>query len=183
MRIISGTLKGRKIHAPVALPVRPTTDFAKEALFNILNNLVNFDDCEVLDLFAGTGNITYEFISRNVKSVLSVDINSKCVDFIKKAAFDLQLHNIKAIKMDAFAFIAICKAKYDIIFCDPPYTMDYTKLLEIPAIIFNQQLLNETGLLIIEHQKNISFVKHPNFFDQRHYGKVNFSFFKFENTT
>ncbi len=179
MRIISGRNKGRKIIAPGNLPVRPTTDFAKEALFNILNNHYDLEGIEVLDLFAGTGNISYEFISRNALNVLAVDNNHACLKFIQQTAAKLIYTNLHAIQSDYKAFILHTQQKWDIIFADPPYEMpDVTSL---PSLIFEKQLLKPGGVFVIEHKKSLDFIEFPHFADHRKYGNVNFSFFTEKN--
>ncbi|RLD62166.1 MAG: 16S rRNA (guanine(966)-N(2))-methyltransferase RsmD [Bacteroidetes bacterium] len=176
MRIISGKNKGRKIVAPANLPVRPTTDMAKESLFNILNNLIDFEGLDVLDLFAGTGNISYEFASRGCNSITSVDSNNNCARFINETAEKLDFKNLKVIRSDAKMFLNNAYGKWDVIFADPPYDMQDTGF--IPTITNNRKLLNPNGLLIIEHNEAKDFSKHSGFFDHRKYGKVNFSFFQ-----
>lgn len=177
MRIISGKNKGRKIVAPANIPVRPTTDMAKESLFNILNNLINLDGLDILDLFAGTGNISYEFASRGCKSITSVDSNIQCTRFIEDTSEKLNFENLTVIRSDAKRFLDNAFSKWDVIFADPPYTMEETGF--ITKITHDRQLLNPDGLLIIEHNEVKDFSKHEGFFDHRKYGKVNFSFFKY----
>lgn len=174
MRIINGKNEGRKIEAPTSLPVRPTTDLGKESLFNILNNYFNFDSIKVLDLFAGTGNITYEFASRDALSVTAVDNYQGCTDFIRKTITSLGYENVSIIRGDAFQFVAKSKQKYDIIFADPPYDMEGVE--KIVESVFKNNLLNPDGWLIIEHSRNYDFSKHPHFYEHRKYGKLNFSF-------
>ncbi len=181
MRIISGSHRGRHIMAPANLPVRPTTDLAKESLFNILNNSIDLEEVSVLDLFAGTGNISYEFASRGSKTVVAVDINLRCTDFIKRTAAMLNFDAIQVIKSNVFGFLKFANRPYDIIFADPPYDMENISLL--PDLIFQNNLLNDNGLLIIEHSKDNDFALHPNFSHIRNYGKVNFSFFENKNET
>lgn len=177
MRIISGTLRGRRLNPPVTLPVRPTTDFAKEALFNILNNLVAYESITVLDLFAGTGSISFEFISRGAKEVYSIDLNSACTKFIGNTATTFNANNLTVIQKDAFKFLEKTNLKFDLIFADAPFDMPNTK--DIYKLIFERQLLNEDGWLIIEHSADKSFIS-ENYFNQlRKYGKVHFSFFHF----
>jgi 16S rRNA (guanine966-N2)-methyltransferase len=176
MRIISGKYRGRQIHTPGNLPVRPTTDFAKESLFNILNNVVDFEDISVLDLFAGTGNISYEFFSRGAVMVTCVELDSKCVAFINKTIHMLNADNLEVIRTDVFHYLKRPYESFDIIFADPPYQMENIK--EIPDLIFQSQILKEDGWFILEHSKRQDFSKDP-FFDQhRKYGNVNFSFFR-----
>lgn len=175
MRIISGTYKGRRISAPSNITARPTTDFAKEGLFNLLNNRIDFEDIDVLDLFAGTGGIGIEFVSRGCNSAISIEQNERHCAFIRKVCEDLKIKNLSLMKTDVFRFINSCHSKFDLIFADPPYELK--ELKEIPDIIFKNQLLIEDGLFILEHSSKDSFVSHPNFDDHRNYGNVNFSFF------
>ncbi|MGB3947780.1 MAG: RsmD family RNA methyltransferase [Bacteroidia bacterium] len=181
MRIIGGTYKGRVLHPPKNLPVRPTTDFAKESLFNILNNHIDFDGLKVLDLFCGTGNITFEFFSRGSNDITSVDSNYQCCDFVKKTVNSLQMTNVKTIKSDVFVFLNKAFAKYDLVFADPPYAMEPEKFARIPQLVFEKQMLNTNGWLIVEHGQNINFTTHPFFTEHRKYGNVNFSFFRMQN--
>lgn len=174
MRIICGKNKGRQITAPANLPVRPTTDMAKESLFNILNNYFYFDRVTVLDLFSGTGNITYEFASRGALSVTSVDINQRCADFIHRTVNQLSYNQVAVIKADAFLFTQRCKQQFDIIFADPPYDME--GIGKIIDNVFAQNLLKPDGWLVMEHPKHYDFSQHPKFYDHRNYGKVNFTF-------
>lgn len=175
MRIISGKYKGRKIEPPGKLPVRPTTDFAKEGLFNVLNNMIDFEGMEVLDLFAGTGNISFEFISRGCSSVLAVEQNFNCVKFINSMSEVLNERNVRAQKSDVFRFLGFASHQFDLIFADPPFDLDNAKLL--PGIIFERKLIKPEGILIIEHSERIDFLKLPGYSQTRKYGKVNFSFF------
>ncbi len=174
MRIIGGKNRGRRIITPNNLPVRPTTDLGKESLFNILNNYFHFDRISVLDLFSGTGNITYEFASRDAVSVTAVENNFHCVDFIKKTLQRLNYDNTMVIKDDVFHFLGHCRQKFDVIFADPPY--DLPNLEKVVEDVFARYLLNPNGWLIIEHSKAYDFSEHPNFFQHRKYGRLNFSF-------
>ena len=176
MRIVSGKYKRRIITPPNNLPVRPTTDMAKESLFNILGNYIDFRDVNVLDLFAGTGNISYEFVSRGCISVTSVDQDFGCVKFIKDTAQKLDMPELNVIKQDAFKFIEITKRKYDLIFADPPYKIENIK--DICNMVFDNNLLESNGWLVIEHPGEIEFSGEPKFFEHRKYGRVNFSFFQ-----
>ena len=176
MRIISGIHKGRRINPPKNIPVRPTTDFAKEGLFNILNNKIDFEEINVLDLFAGTGNISFEFVSRQSLSITSVDLNYRCTEFIKNTAKELHYENLRAIKANVLKFLTTAKNTYDLIFADPPYDME--EIEQIPELIFNNQLLSEEGIFILEHSRKFDFSDHPHFAEHRKYGNVNFSFFK-----
>ena len=177
MRIISGKHKGRKITAPSKLPVRPTTDMAKEGLFNILNNTYYFNDISVLDLFSGTGNIAFEFGSRGCLAITAVDENLGCIKFISETTELLELP-INAIKSDVFSYLEKSGNKFDIIFADPPYNLDFDDFSNIPALIFSRELLLEDGVLIIEHSKHTDLSKLPHFTNQRKYGGSVFSFFK-----
>ncbi len=178
MRIVSGVKKGKRIIAPKNLPTRPTTDFAKENLFNILNNRFHFDGLNVLDLFAGTGNISYEFASRGAGLITSVDNNYGCTKFIEKTADDLGFDQIIAVKHDAFKWLKMDNKKYDIIFCDPPYEL--LGIEEIPNLVFEKSLLAPESLLIVEHSRDTRFEEHPQFNELKKYSSVNFSFFKEE---
>lgn len=175
MRIIAGSHKGRVIHVPLNLPVRPTTDMAKESLFNIFRNLVDFEGKTVLDLFSGTGSIAFEFVSRGCEKVYAVDQNRNCADWIKKGAHQFGMENILVQQSDSFKFIARNLQSFDIIFADPPYDMEGIEGL--PNAIFDCTILKPEGWLVIEHSRSIDFTEHPHFYDHRKYGKVNFSFF------
>lgn len=175
MRIIAGSLKGRRLNPPTSLPVRPTTDMARESLFNILNNYVDYEDCSVMDLFAGTGAVSLEFISRGAKEVTSVDINNQCIDFIKHSAIQFGVANLKAVRSDVFELLKRAYKKFDIVFADPPYSLE--SLPQLPDIIFNSNVLTDDGIFILEHPREFQFESHPHFWQHRNYGKVNFSFF------
>lgn len=176
MRIISGTYKGRRISAPSNITARPTTDFAKEGLFNLLNNRIDFEDIDVLDLFAGTGSISVEFVSRGCREVTSIEQNDRQSSFIRKVCSELQIKNLNLVKGDVFKFLNSCHSRYDVIFADPPYELK--QLPEIPDLVFKQQILKEDGLFILEHSSKNNFESHPHFVEHRHYGNVNFSFFQ-----
>ena len=176
MRIISGTFKARRIDTPHNITARPTTDFAKEGLFNVLNNLIDFEDIDVLDLFAGTGSISLEFISRGVNNVVSVEKNDLHCTFIRKTCALLGVDNLLLTRGDVFRFLSSSHMKFDVIFADPPYDLQQLPLL--PDLIFKHDLLKPEGLFILEHSAKNNFENHPNFLEHRHYGNVNFSFFK-----
>lgn len=180
MRIISGKYKGRRIFPPKGLPVRPTTDMSKEALFNVLNNHFNFDSLKVLDLFAGTGNISYEFASRGSTPITSVDGDFGCVKFIKQVAAEYDF-NIAATKSDVFSFLEKNKTSYDIIFADPPYALDQKTFEKIVLLIFEKELLNEEGMMVIEHSKYTKLDHMINFSFQKSYGGSIFSFFELDS--
>lgn len=175
MRIIAGSLKGRRLNPPDNLPVRPTTDMARESLFNILNNYVDYEECSVMDLFAGTGAVSVEFLSRGAKDVTSIEINNQCTDFIKDTAQRLNLTNLHVVRADVFDLLKRAYKKFDIIFADPPYALK--DLPQLPDIVFSKDILTEDGIFILEHPKEYDFSEHPNFWQHRNYGKVNFTFF------
>lgn len=176
MRIIGGSLKGLRLNPPKNLPVRPTTDLAKEALFNILQNQIEFEDIKVLDLFSGTGNISMEFASRGASQVISVDRSIHCVNYLKDISRQHKLEQIKAYKEDVFKYLQIETEQYDLIFADPPY--DLNRIPEISKIVFERGILAPDGLLIVEHQSMQNLNNHPAFVDQRKYGHSSFSFFR-----
>ena len=176
MRIISGSLKGRRFSPPKSFSARPTTDIARESLFNVLNNRIDFEDLKVLDLFAGTGSISYEFASRGCEDITTVELNFKHFGFIKSMLkeFDLNDH-IRLIKADAFKYIKKCTEQYNLVFADPPF--DLKDFETIPDQFFNHDLLAEDGVFILEHSDKKSFEAHPRFSEVKKYGKVHFSFF------
>lgn len=175
MRIIGGTLRGKQFNAPARLPVRPTTDKAKEALFNILFNTYDFDDCAILDLFSGTGSICLEFASRGAKQITAVDKHPGCVAWIKAVATEFKLDQIDVLKADTFKFLAEDKNQYQIIFADPPY--DLPNINQIPQLVAKHQLLAENGLLIVEHPPMLKLNQYRGFTETRKYGNSSFSFF------
>jgi len=179
MRIVSGIYKGRRIVTPKNLPVRPTTDLSKEALFNILNHHFNFSRLQILDLFAGTGSISYEFSSRGSQPITAVDADYNCVSFIKKTAQQFDM-DITAIKSDVFKFLERNKVKYDIIFTDPPYDFHQEKFEKIHQLIFENNLLQDDGLLIIEHSSHTNLEHLEYHSSSRRYGGSVFSFFEQE---
>lgn len=178
MRIIRGTLKGRRITPPKALPVRPTTDFAKEGLFNIIENNFDIEELKILDLFAGTGSISYEFASRGAKQITTIDSNIRCIRFIKATTEHLNIENIIGLKADVFRFLSKSIQTFDIIFADPPYDIGQDKYLEILNLVMEKQLLQTNGWLIIEHSKKIHFPTLQMPYEHRKYGNVNFSIYK-----
>lgn len=176
MRIISGQFKGRRLQVPTNITARPTTDFAKEGLFNLLNNRIDFEGIDVLDLFAGTGSISLEFVSRDCKSVISIEQNERHAAFIRKMCTELKITNLSLIKTDVFKFVDTCHTQFDMIFADPPYELE--KLAQMPDLIFSKNLLKEDGLFVLEHSSKDNFSQHPHFVEHRNYGNVNFSFFQ-----
>ena len=176
MRIISGRYKGRAINPPKNLRARPTTDFAKENLFNVLTNLVDFEQCDVLDLFSGTGSISYEFASRGARSVTAVEINAVHYNFIRQTARELGCETIYPVKANAFLYLKSCPKQFDIVFSDAPYDLEGSG--EIVRLVLDNGLLREGGLLIFEHSRNMDFSDRDAFWQLRSYGSVQFSFFK-----
>ena len=176
MRIISGIFKGRRIFPPRNITARPTTDFAKESLFNLLNNRMDLEDIDVLDLFAGTGGISIECVSRGCREAVSVELAQRQADFIRKITNELKIKNLTLIRGDVFKYVASTKKQFDFIYADPPY--DLPTLETIPDLIFEHELLKEDGLFILEHSAKNDFSTHPHFVEHRKYGNVNFSFFE-----
>lgn len=176
MRIVSGTHKGKRIVAPKKLPVRPTTDFAKEALFNILNNHYHFSALRVIDLFSGTGNIAYEFASRGAEEVIAVDGHFECVKFINKISQELDLP-IRTVKSDVFKYLKTTGETAHIIFADPPYDFEADSLRQLVETVFARELLLEGGSFIIEHSKRTDLSSIEHFSEVRKYGNSVFSFF------
>ncbi len=177
MRIVGGTHRGRIISPPSSFNARPTTDFAKENLFNTLVNYFDFEEVRFLDLFSGTGSISYEAASRGAQYVLSVEANPAHQKFIGATAKNLSLDTIKSIRSNVFTFLksSYCE-QFDIVFADPPY--DLPKLDTLPGLIIEKGLVSEGGLLIFEHSADFDFTQMEHFWQQRKYGSVNFSFFR-----
>ena len=175
MRIISGKLRGIHMQAPANLPVRPTTDQAKEALFNILQNWYDLENCIVLDLFSGTGSVSIEFASREVQSIKSVDKHPGCIKWLESVKKNYNLDAIITHKADVFSFLQSAKTPYDIIFADPPY--DLPTIPQIAKLVAEQKLLTENGVLIIEHPKLLKLTNMPGYSETRSYGNSSFSFF------
>ncbi|MEM9000063.1 MAG: RsmD family RNA methyltransferase [Bacteroidota bacterium] len=176
MRIISGKYKGKRILAPKKLPVRPTTAMAKEGLFNILNNRYDFNEIKVIDLFSGTGNISYEFASRGTQDIMAVDAHAGCIQFIAQTAKELNLP-IRAIKSDVKKYLNRYLNKADLIFADPPYHLNTADFTNIITLVFEKKLLLPDGTLIIEHAPQTDLTKNQLFVEKRKYGSSVFSFF------
>ena len=175
MRIITGIYKGRHFDIPRSFKARPTTDFAKENIFNVLMQYVDFEDAQALDLFSGTGSISLELVSRGCKQVVSVEMDRDHHRFIQECLKKLNTDKCVPIRGDVFRFLKSCKQQYDFIFADPPYALK--ELPQIPDIIFERQLLKEEGLFVFEHGKDYDFSAHPHFLEHRSYGSVNFTLF------
>lgn len=176
MRIITGLYKGRHFDVPRSFKARPTTDFAKENIFNVMNGYIDFEDAMALDLFSGTGSISLELVSRGCKEVVSVEADRDHANFIRECVKKLGVDNDMIIRGDVFRFLKTCRQKFDFIFADPPYALK--ELPTIPDIIFSKELLNEGGYFVFEHGKDHQFTDHPHFVEHRSYGSVNFSIFK-----
>lgn len=176
MRIITGTYKGRHFDIPRSFKARPTTDFAKENIFNVMNGYVDFDGATALDLFAGTGSISLELLSRGCRQVVSVEMDRDHASFIRQCVQKLNCKNHILIRGDVFRFLKSCHQQFDIIFADPPYALP--TLAEIPDLVFQHDLLKPGGLFVFEHGKQNEFARHPNYVEHRAYGSVNFSLFK-----
>ena len=187
MRIITGKYKGRHFDIPRSFKARPTTDFAKENIFNVLTGYIDFEDAIALDLFAGTGSISLELLSRGCKQVVSVEADRDHYRFICDCLKKLSPNNssspqeenqgvVTPIRGDVFRFVKSCHQQFDFIFADPPYTLE--QLPKIPNLIFEKGLLKEDGVFVFEHGKQNDFSTHPNFVEHRQYGSVNFSIFR-----
>lgn len=176
MRIIRGKYGRRRFDVPKNITARPTTDFARENIFNVLENLVDFEGLSALDLFAGTGAITFEFLSRECADVTAVEKSTTQYNFIRKVAQQLNVGNLTLVKGDALKFIETCVKKFDVIFADPPYDMPDFGL--IPENVLSSQMLKPGTIFIIEHNKHHDFSSLPGFLEHRAYGSVNFSIFR-----
>ena len=181
MRIITGIYKGRHFDIPRTFKARPTTDFAKENIFNVLMQYVDFEDAQALDLFSGTGSISLELVSRGCRQVVSVELDRDHHRFIQECLKKLNTDKCVPIRGDVFRFLKSCKQQYDFIFADPPYALK--ELPQIPDIIFERQLLTEEGLFVFEHGKDYDFSNHPHFLEHRSYGSVNFTLFTAKQST
>jgi len=179
MRIISGKYKGRRFDPPKSFKVRPTTDFAKENLFNVLNNTVDWEDTIALDLFGGTGGISFELVSRGCPQVTCVEKNFNHASFVEKTKEELKIKSeLLLLKMDVFSYLERCREQFDLIFADPPY--DMKNFLDVPRIVFEKDLIKPGGIFILEHPKDYDFSGLPLFEEKRVYGSVNFSIFRKE---
>jgi len=175
VRIISGSYRGKQIHPPSGMKARPTTDQAKEGLFNILIHRFDLEELEVLDLFAGTGSITYEFASRHARSVVAVEMDPVYFKFIRKIVSELEFENVTVIRGDVFRFLRHPSQSFDLIFADPPY--NHPGLDQLPDLVFSSEILARDGWFILEHPGDHHFTAHPHFLNHRRYGGVNFTIF------
>lgn len=176
MRIIGGIHGGRRFHPPSKIPARPTTDIAKEGLFNTLQHLIDFQDIKCLDIFAGTGSISYELSSRGASDLTLIERDRTTIRFIKDTVEQLKMEGFKIIQGEVFKFLDTHEGKYDFIFAGPPYALEEIDL--IPDLIFRQELLNQDGIFILEHTPRNNYENHPNFYRTKNYGTTVFSFFQ-----
>jgi 16S rRNA (guanine966-N2)-methyltransferase len=176
LRIIGGKYRGRRIDPPSDLRARPTTDFAREGLFNVLNNRIDFESVTVLDLFSGTGSISYEFASRGALTVHLVDKDRRHISGINRIIKEIGFENIRPVHIDVRSFLKTCTINYDLVFADPPYDLPWLK--ELPDLVAASGVIKKDGFFILEHPKNMNFKGHNLFFEHRNYGGVNFSFFR-----
>ena len=176
MRIITGKYKGRRFDVPKTFKARPTTDFAKENIFNVLSGYIDFDGADALDLFSGTGSISLELLSRGCRQVVSVEADRDHHNFIRQCLKKLGDDRVVAIRGDVFRFLKSCHQQYDFIFADPPYALK--ELAELPQQVLERGLLKEDGIFVLEHGKDYDFSDHPRYFEHRSYGSVNFTMFK-----
>lgn len=176
MRIIRGKYGHRRFDVPRNITARPTTDFARENIFNVIENICDIEGKKVVDLFAGTGAVSFEFLSRGASEVVAVEMAATQSGFIRAVKEKLGDQNLKVIRGDVFRYVASCKQPFDIVFADPPY--DHPRFSEIPRMILESKLVAEGSLVIIEHNKNHDFSALPGFREHRSYGSVNFSIFE-----
>jgi len=179
MRIIGGIHGGRKFHPPARIPARPTTDFAKEGLFNTLNNMISFEGLKTLDIFAGTGSISYELASRGATDLTLIERDRTTVQFINKTMEELKFDGFKILQMNVFKFLNNCVESYDFIFAGPPYALK--EIDKIPDIIFDKKILNPEGIFILEHTPRNDYQEHPQFLKMKNYGTTIFTYFTWNN--
>jgi 16S rRNA (guanine966-N2)-methyltransferase len=176
MRIVGGIFGGRRFNPPARIPARPTTELAREALFNMLNNSIDLDGAKTLDIFAGTGSISYELASRGAAHLTLVERDQLSIDFIKKTAKELGIEDkLQIVRADVFKFLKQCIEQYDFIFADPPYALP--NMNEIPLLIFEKNILLPGGTFVLEHTTSHDFQEHPNFKRTKNYGITVFTFF------
>ena len=176
MRVITGKYKGRHFDIPRSFKARPTTDFAKENIFNVLTQYVDLEEATALDLFSGTGSISLELVSRGCSRVVSVELDRDHHRFIQDCMKKLNDQTCIPIRGDVFRFLKSCKQQFDFIFADPPYALK--ELATLPDLVFERQLLKEEALFVLEHGKDYDFSNHPHFVEHRQYGSVNFTLFR-----
>lgn len=178
MRIIRGKYGRRRFDVPKNITARPTTDFARENIFNVIENIMSLEGIAALDLFAGTGAVSFELLSRGCASVTAVEKASVQLDFIRKVKGLLGDDNLKVVRSDVFKFISSCRQHFDFIFADPPYDLD--RFAEVPELILNSEMVQDGTLVVVEHSKAYDFSALPFFIEHRSYGSVNFSLFRVE---
>lgn len=176
MRIITGKYKGRRFDIPRTFKARPTTDFAKENIFNVLSGYIDFDGADALDLFSGTGSISLELLSRGCRQVVSVELDRDHHNFIRQCLKKLGDDGVIAVRGDVFRFLKSCHQQYDFIFADPPYALK--ELATLPDAVLERGVLKEDGIFVLEHGKDYDFSDHPRYLEHRSYGSVNFTLFK-----
>ncbi len=176
MRIITGIYKGRRFDVPRTFKARPTTDFAKENIFNVINGYLDLEDADGLDLFSCTGSISLEMVSRGCRRVVSVEADRDHCAFIHQCLQKLGTEAVSLVRGDVFKFVKRCREQFDIIFADPPYALE--QLSTLPSLILGQGLLKENGILVFEHGSRNDFSQEPGFVEHRAYGSVNFSIFR-----
>ena len=180
MRIISGKYGRRRFDVPTSITARPTTDMARENLFNVLSGVIDLEGLTVLDLFAGTGAMSFEFLSRGAAHVTAVEKARVQADFIKRVQGQLGDPNLTLVRGDVFRFVATCRQSFDVIFADPPY--DLPRFADVPRLVLDSPLVHDGTLFIMEHPREHDFSALPHFAQQRVYGKVNFSLFEINNS-
>ena len=178
MRIIGGSLKGRRFQPPSNFKGRPTTDYARESLFNILQHKFEIQDADTFDLFAGSGAVSYELASRGASTVRAIELSGNSCSFIRTTALSFGITQIIPVKADVFSWLAQTRETWDIVFADPPY--DLPRLKELPKLIKEKGIVRKSGIFIMEHGPDHSFAGAEGLFDERTYGHVNFSFFNFD---
>lgn len=178
MRIVTGIYKGRHFDIPRTFKARPTTDCAKENIFNVLKGYIDFNDAPALDLFSGTGSISLELLSRGCRPVVSVEQDREHASFIQKCMEKIGTTDNVLIRGDVFRFLKSCHQQFNIIFADPPYTLP--TLPTLPRLIMDSHILTDDGILVFEHGKRNDFSKDPDFLEHRNYGSVNFSLFRYK---
>lgn len=176
MRIITGIYKGRHFDIPKTFKARPTTDFAKENIFNVVNGLIDLEDAEALDLFAGTGSISFELLSRGCSMVTSVERDREHARFIQQCLSKIGAKNCNLVKGDVFKFLKSCNKKFDMVFADPPYALE--ELTSLPSLVLDGGILKPDGIFVLEHGRDHDFSADSRIIDHRSYGSVNFSIFK-----
>jgi len=176
MRIVGGSFGGRRFNPPAKIPARPTTELAKEGLFNMLSNMIDLEDLKTLEIFGGTGSISYELASRGAKDITIVERDPASIEFIKKTTSELGIAaQFKIIRSDVFKFLKLCTEQYDLIFADPPYALE--QMDNLPNLVFEKAILLPEGIFILEHTHRNDFTNHHNYLRMKSYGETIFTFF------